>query len=355
LKYTPDDGDLVQLFYLPALEHARRYDRLTGYFNAGALALAARGIEGLVRNDGHMRLVVGCTLNQPEIEAIERGEHLRDLIEQRLASAQLTPPDVQVAGALELLAWLVAQGRLDVKVAVPCDRQRRPITNEAIFHEKSGIIEDIQGDRIAWTGSLNETYAGWTVNWETINLYRSWAGDADRVAMEEENFSRLWADKSDRVITVDLPTAVRQDLMRFMPEGDLPRRLKGTGVVAKPVVKPTTSHGGAESLVDLRRLVWSFIQLAPQLPSGGERVGEATCAVVPWPLQIRAFERLYGQWPPKLLIADEVGLGKTIQAGLLLRQAWLAGKAKRILILAPKAVLPQCQIELREKFKTDTG
>ena len=46
LKYTPEDGDLVKGFYIPALEDAERYDRLTGYFNAGALALAARGIEG---------------------------------------------------------------------------------------------------------------------------------------------------------------------------------------------------------------------------------------------------------------------------------------------------------------------
>ena len=72
--------------------------------------------------------------------------------------------------------------------------------------------------------------------------------------------------------------------------------------------------------------------------------------MTPWPHQVRAFERLYAQWPPKLLIADEVGLGKTIQAGMLLRQAWLAGRARRILILAPKAVLRQWQIELREKF-----
>ena len=72
--------------------------------------------------------------------------------------------------------------------------------------------------------------------------------------------------------------------------------------------------------------------------------------MTPWPHQARAFERLYAQWPPKLLIADEVGLGKTIQAGMLLRQAWLAGRARRILILAPKAVLRQWQIELREKF-----
>ena len=69
-KYTPDDGDLVRLFYVPALEDAKRYDRLTGYFNAGALAPAARGIEGLVRNRGCMRFVVGCTLPPAEIEAI---------------------------------------------------------------------------------------------------------------------------------------------------------------------------------------------------------------------------------------------------------------------------------------------
>ena len=67
-----------------------------------------------------------------------------------------------------------------------------------------------------------------------------------------------------------------------------------------------------------------------------------------WPHQVRAFERLNERWPPKLLIADEVGLGKTI--GMLLRQVWLSGRAKRILILAPKAVLGQWQVELREKF-----
>ncbi len=96
--------------------------------------------------------------------------------------------------------------------------------------------------------------------------------------------------------------------------------------------------------------MWDFIAVAPILPNGGIRVGEATSAVTPWPHQVRAFRRLYDNWPPKLLIADEVGLGKTVEAGLLLRQAWLAGRARRILILAPKSVCSQWQIELREKF-----
>jgi SNF2 family DNA or RNA helicase len=350
-KYTPEDGDLVRLFYVPALEDAVHYDRLTGYFSASALALAARGIEGLVRNEGRMRLLVGCTLNLAEIEAIEKGEKMRVLVERHLAAAPLAPPDDFTRNALELLAWMVAKGILEVKVAVPCDSDRRPIPADGIFHEKAGIIEDRLGDKLAWNGSLNETAKGWKHNWESINVFTSWGQEPQRVHDEEENFARLWADRSKRVITLDVPAAVRQDLLRFLPDDDRPARLKDPPKTTQTI--PTThppEPPPIEPIHDLRRLVWGFIRIAPTLPNGGARVGEATAAVDPWPHQIRAFHRLYDHWPPKLLIADEVGLGKTIQAGLLLRQAWLAGRAKRILILAPKAVLRQWQIELREKF-----
>ena len=393
LKYTPDDGDLVALFYVPVLEDAERYDRLTGYFNAGALALAARGIEGLVRNAGRMRLVVGCTLEPSEIEAIERGEALRDLVEQRLASLPLAPPDPASSEALELLAWMIARGHLEVKVAVPCDPDGRPIPSDGIFHEKAGIVADRTGDRLAWNGSLNETAAGWRRNWESINVYTSWGPEPGRVDDEEAGFARIWANRAKRVIVLDVPDAARRDLMRFMPESDTPARLKASDPApVKPVPPvPEDTPGAAPPIpdgtldsapvrpipkdtplppkvpepspaetpeplpasppaADLRSRVWAFIARAPSLPGGGIRVGEATAAVTPWPHQIKAFERLYGHWPPRLLIADEVGLGKTIQAGLLLRQAWLSGRAKRILILAPKAVLGQWQIELREKF-----
>ena len=350
LRYTPEDGDLVKLFYIPALEDAERYHRLTGYFSASALALAARGIEGLVRNGGLMRLLVGCTLEVGEIEAIERGEALREQVEKRLATLPLAPPDAETQGALELLAWMIGRGHLQVKVAVPCDSKGKPVQDQAIFHEKAGIVEDRAGNRIAWNGSLNETAAGWRRNWESIQVYTSWGPEPARVESEEKHFAQLWANRFKHLIVLDVPGAVRQDLMRFMPKaGDLPKRLQTEGVAddlpptAAPVAPP-------KPLLDLRSLVWNFIAQAPALPNGGAQVGEATAPVQPWPHQARAFQRLYGNWPPKLLIADEVGLGKTIQAGLLLRQAWLAGKAKRILILAPKALLKQWQIELREKF-----
>ncbi|HEX2839934.1 SNF2-related protein [Hyphomicrobium sp.] len=354
LKYTPDHGDLVKSLYIPALSSAVRYDRLTGYFRASALALAARGVERLVARGGRMRMVVGCTLAPPEIAAIENGESIRAQVEKNLIAHPLAPPDFEAAQALELVAWMVTERFLEIKVAVPCNSSRRPIPADGIFHEKSGIIEDKTGDRIAFNGSLNETEAGWTRNWESLNVFTSWR-DKDRVNEEDENFARIWADKAKHVITLDVPTAVQADLMRFMPDSDGPARMKKTEAEAQepassimighPEVGPTPVPAD-----ELRKRVWAFVAAAPNHPNGGDRVGEATAAIAPWPHQVRAFHRMYDNWPPKLLIADEVGLGKTIQAGLLLRQAWLAGKAKRILIMAPKNVCRQWQIELREKF-----
>jgi hypothetical protein len=138
LKYTPDAGDLVTLFYVPALECAIPYDRLTGYFRARALTLAARGLEGLIRNGGRMRLLVGCTLDQPEVDAIAKGARCRDQVKAHLLANPLKPGNQREVEALELLAWMVANQFLEVQVAVPCDEHHRPFLPKASFMKKRG-------------------------------------------------------------------------------------------------------------------------------------------------------------------------------------------------------------------------
>ena len=81
-SYRHEDGDLIASFHIPALECAVRYDRMTGYFSADALALAGRGIERLIANGGAMRLIVGCTLDEAEVQAIEQGYDLRAIVEE---------------------------------------------------------------------------------------------------------------------------------------------------------------------------------------------------------------------------------------------------------------------------------
>ena len=216
-------------------------------------------------------MVVGCTLNPPEIAAIEKGEELRAQVAQHFAAMPLTPTDAGMGAALELLAWMVARGLLDVRVGIPCDDHRRPIPAEGLFHEKAGIVEDKTGDRLAFNGSLNETAAGWTRNWESLNVFTSWR-DLDRVAEEDANFAKLWTGQAKHVITIDVPTAVRDDLLQFLPETDVPARLKK---VEAPPPKhepvPAVSPESTVPAIDLRKAIWDFIAVAPSLPKGGVR------------------------------------------------------------------------------------
>ena len=96
------------------------------------------------------------------------------------------------------------------------------------------------------------------------------------------------------------------------------------------------------------RILFQFLRDAPYLP-GAIELGAATAAITPWPHQTRVAD---GSWPfpGRAMLCDEVGLGKTIEAGLVIRQLLISGRVKRCLILAPKSVLNQWQEELYEKF-----
>lgn len=73
-------------------------------------------------------------------------------------------------------------------------------------------------------------------------------------------------------------------------------------------------------------------------------------SVVPLPHQLYALNRAMSQHRIRYLLADEVGLGKTIEAGLILRELKLRGMARRILVVAPKGLVRQWQAEMRLHF-----
>jgi superfamily II DNA or RNA helicase len=73
-------------------------------------------------------------------------------------------------------------------------------------------------------------------------------------------------------------------------------------------------------------------------------------SVVPLPHQLYALNRAISRDRIRYLLADEVGLGKTIEAGLVLRELKLRGRIKRILVVAPKGLVRQWQAEMRLHF-----
>ena len=336
--YTRDDcPDLIGQFFIPALKSASRYDRTTFTFNARSLAAAASGVAGLVNGGGTMRLICNHELEQDVFEAIRAGINSAESAFLDSFSGftlgEIKPQEIADLGHLKLLTWLVKTNRLKIKIA---------IRRGGIFHRKIGIFTDQRGDRVSFTGSLNESKAGWITNDECIDVFRSWnEWDDERVASHQQQFEFLWEGHSDHTIVIDIPEAIKQDLIRIAPRN--PDELDAAvneslsrGIASNPATKP------------LWQDIHHVVAHDPQ----------STLETIPaelWPHQL-SFWRRYArdaQEPPRVLIADEVGLGKTIQAGALLKTFINRGQADRVLILVPAVARWQWQQELRHKFNID--
>lgn len=358
VAYSHEDGNLVELFFLPALARARLYQRATGYFSGGVLALAARGLDALIDRGGRMELLVGCTLGEDEVEKIQKGYHIRQLAENSWGR-KLTLPDDNPWARRQLgyLAWMVARGYLDVKLAIPLDAQGQMRAGLSLYHAKMGIVTDDNGDVLVFKGSINETPQGWLSNCESFDVNCSWTDRSDRrrIRKSMNEFAKLWTGQARSARVMDFPDALKEKLLEYLPANDAftrpPLREAESEPEANEPEEAAAEEEQPESLTadDRQRAVWSFIKHAPKRPDGA-MVAVITSAVKPWPHQLRAYKRMLDSWPFRLLIADEVGLGKTIEAGLLIRHAWISELARRILIMAPKAVLNQWQSELYEKF-----
>jgi len=315
--------DLVQDFFVPVLQRAVRYDRTTYTFSPQALSVAAAGLAGLVNNDGVMRLICHHELPRDVVCAILAGHRaaedaVQESLERRFVT-RVEPDDLAGRHHLELLTWLVKEGRLDVKVAIP----RRP---GAIFHQKMGIVTDSREDCVGFTGSLNESRSGWLYGDEQLMLFNSWNESARLKPMIAE-FERLWTNRADTSLVIPIPDALRRQLIKSAPAANPAR-------VSRELP---------------RAELWAAVEYAV---THDPQTTLETMAAQLWPHQLAFWRRHVrdARQPPRVLIADEVGLGKTIQAGVLLKTLVNRGQADRVLILAPAVARWQWQDELLHKF-----
>ena len=110
----------------------------------------------------------------------------------------------------------------------------------------------------------------------------------------------------------------------------------------------------ADSVADAQsvHLLWQSARLllregaTPFRSLGRISVRPRTYQLVPLMMALRI-------WPVRLLIADDVGVGKTIEAGLIIRELWEQGEIRRFAVLAPPYLCDQWQKELVEKFHLD--
>lgn len=352
IYYGPAD-DPLNNFYIPALSASVQYDRSAGFFSSSALAVAAAGVARLIQNGGHMRLLVGAALDERDVRSIEHGYDLKTRVTERLLEHFTDPQDALLRQRLEVLAWMVAEGTLDIKVVLPRDERGLPIPasqTHDYYHPKSGIFTDAQGERLAFTGSVNESETAWRKNYEEFSVYFSWGEGQSYLPQVAARFDRLWQGQESDWIALDIPRAVRDHLLQYRPP-----HAPEFDPLERRAAAHTTKNGDEAytgEVSDTERRLFQFVRDAPFLPNA-IGLGAATAAIVPWPHQTQVANAIIQRFPDRALLCDEVGLGKTIEAGLVIRQWLLSGRVKRCLILAPKSVLKQWQQELYEKFALD--
>lgn len=338
--------NILHDFYIPALSLSTSYDRMAGYFRSSSLAAASQGFSAFIGKRGRIRLVVGADLDLADVEAILEGDI--KLLEARL-NGELEHPGKwpeEVKNGVGLLAWMVANGYLEVKVAFRIHGETgKPlafsVTEDGYVHEKWAIFTDESNDHLYASGFLNESRSALILNAENVDVHCDWWSERDRQRVNDAAaaFENIWNDRNPFLRVITLPEAVKHRLLKIAESVIKPTEIDGSGPLPIEVQPPSA----------LELFKFNIIRDGPRLP-GGRFVGMETAPVAPWPHQSVVARRLIEGWPFSYLLCDEVGLGKTIEAGLAIRSLYLSGVIRRVLIAVPASLTMQWQRQMASKL-----
>ena len=197
-EYRSLIDNVVQDFYIPLLKEADSYKRAVGFFSSTALIEISKGIGSMAERGGHIKIVASPYLSDEDLAAIKNGYEEREKIIEGALLRSLSDEhsDYYSMQRLNLLASLIADGILDIRIAYTEDKN-----GIGMYHEKMGIIEDPEGNRIAFSGSMNESLTAMAVNYETIDVFCNWreGSDSDRVALKSNAFYSIWNDSEPNI------------------------------------------------------------------------------------------------------------------------------------------------------------
>ncbi|MGX1769503.1 DEAD/DEAH box helicase family protein [Dietzia sp. NPDC055343] len=213
-SYKSGRDSLLDDFYVPCLQESIRYDRAVGYFSSALYQVVGLAFADFAIRGGKMRLICSPALTPDDYELMKDAydlarraqESVRKDLDEMLANPAAAP-------ATKLLATLVANGIVDVKVAF-ADHP------EGLFHDKLGVFEDVSGKRVSFRGSANETWRAWGYNHESFDVSCSWRNEPElyRTREHADDFERLWLSREAGVVVAPLEDVTRDQLLAIADE-----------------------------------------------------------------------------------------------------------------------------------------
>ena len=301
-RFSSRTHRLDQTVLMEHLKGARSYKRIAGYFTSSLFEVAGEMLEGI-----------------PEVKIV--------------CNVDIHPDDLRVAKLREAkMLGLWNETSLEAETLLNRDRYRlldkflerhgqavrvAPDNVCGFLHGKAGVIELADGRKLGFMGSMNETRSGWQRHYEIL-----WEDtSSEGVAWIEEEFEFLWRAAKE------LPRAIIREVKRrgYRREVEFDDITDADDIAPAALIESPLYREG--------------FSLQPW-----QRGFVTEC--------LRHYEN-YGT--VRLLLADEVGLGKTLSMGtaalvLCLLQDQQKGGQKPVVIFAPATLCEQWQTEMIDKL-----
>ena len=234
-RFSTGPNSLVHDFYIPMLACAKSYDRSVAYFTSSLLVSACDGLSALIKAEGKMRLVIGSPLDDDEYQAIKNSQDIHQAttnLKEKLISILNGDEGEVFQYKLDLLTYMMANGTLDIKYA---------IQPKGIYHKKIGVVRDHDGNKIAFSGSANETYSAmdFESNSEEVTVYHGWNDniyESYGKSLEDE-FYNLWEKGNHyQTYTFDMPSDFYDDIIKarknmFCPDLEKEKLFNGWPII----------------------------------------------------------------------------------------------------------------------------
>lgn len=225
--YESGIDDIVEDFYVPVLDTSVQYDRTAGFFSSSALAVAARGLAGFIANQGKMRLITSPRLNKEDVDVVKRIAANSQSLNLSDFGFDLEHIETEIEkNHVMALGWMLSSGLLEMKLAIVfnedgsiCDNET--ILEKGLFHQKVGVLKDIEGNELSFSGSINETATAWINNDEEFKVFKAWTDSCEYFTRDKKRFDEIWNGERNNIKVYKLPDAVKADIIRHSSDFNL--------------------------------------------------------------------------------------------------------------------------------------
>ncbi len=286
---------LSESFLTKKLAGAKAYDRIAGYFTSSIFEVAGEALDSVT---GKIRMVCNSEVDPRDWETARAAD-----LSSRREWYRSNPEEKAIFGKkrFERLYNYLKSGKLLIKVL--------PSQAFGLIHGKAGVITLSNNEKTAFLGSVNESIMGWKLNYELL-----WEDDSpDAIKWVQEEFDALWNHPLSRPLSSFIINDIDRISKRVIVE-----KIDDWKTLAEPAAIAIEEPVYRES-IGLAEHQKYFVKVA--------------------------FDLHRTEHGARLILADSVGLGKTIELGMTAKLIALYGSGP-ILILVPRTILYQWQNEL---------